>query len=100
MAGPIGKVGYKLISMAFLIPTGIAMKKAVDAGWRRSRGTTPPQDPKSLDNDWMDVLAWAALSGTAAALGQVVASRGAAATYRVVTGLDAPRSSDKSKKAG
>jgi Protein of unknown function (DUF4235) len=90
MAGPLGKVGYKLVGIAFAVPTGIIIKKGVDAVWRRARGTEPPRNAKAPENDWADVLLWAAASGTAVALGQVIASRGAEKTYRAITGLEAP----------
>lgn len=98
MAGPLGKVGFKLIGMAFAVPTGIVIKKGVDALWARARGTEPPRNAKDPDNDWIDVLLWAAASGTAAALGQVVATRGAEKAYRSITGLEAPPV-EKARKA-
>ncbi len=99
MAGPLGKLGFKLVGMAFAIPTGIAIKKGVDAVWARTRGTAPPKNAKDPENDWADVLMWAAASGTAVALGQIVASRGAERAYRVLTGLDAPPVEQSREKA-
>lgn len=94
MAGPVGKIGWKVVGMAFSIPTGIAVRKAVDNAWRRSRGSEPPKDPRRLDHDWVEVLLWAAASGTATAFAKVIATRGAAATYRAVVGLEPPKPKD------
>lgn len=90
MAGPIGKIGFKVIGLAFAVPSGIAVNKALKAGWRRSRGSDPPQDVKAPENDWLETIAWAGISATVVTGVQVVAARGAAATYRFLTGRHAP----------
>lgn len=89
-AGPLGKVGYRVIGLAFAVPSGIAVKKALDAGWRRSRGSEPPRDPKALDVHWLEALAWAALSAVVIAGAEIASTRGAAVAYRALTGRPAP----------
>lgn len=89
-AGLVGKLGYRLIGLAFAIPSGMAVKKALDAGWRRSRGSDPPRDPKALDVHWLEALAWAGVSAVVIAGAEIASTRGAARAYRALTGRPAP----------
>jgi Protein of unknown function (DUF4235) len=90
VAGAAGKIGWKVVAAAFAIPTGIAVRKAVEAGWRAARHDDPPRNPASPDTDWAEALAWAALSGIAVAAARMVAARGAAATWKSLTGALPP----------
>lgn len=85
-----GKLTYRLVGMAFAIPTGYVIKKGLDAAWRRSRGSEPPRDPTAPDVTWSDALVWAAISGLGVAAGQLIANRGAGAAYRALTGREPP----------
>lgn len=86
MAGALGKVGWKLIGYGFAVPTGIVIRKALDKVWMASRKSPPPKNPAAPGTDWLEALTWAAASGVAIALGRLIASRGAAGTYRALTG--------------
>jgi hypothetical protein len=86
VAGPVGKVGWKVLGLAFAIPTGIVVNKTLEKVWRRSRGSAPPKNPAAPNVDWLDALVWAAISGVVVAGARVVANRGAAATYQTLTG--------------
>ena len=77
---------YKLLGPVMAVPTGILVRKAADAGWEVVRGYPPPKNPAAPGVRWPDALAWAAVSGVLVAGGRLVAARGAAATYRAVTG--------------
>jgi hypothetical protein len=87
VAGAAGKVGWKIVALAFAVPTGMAVRKALDAGWRKARhGDDPPKNPAAPGTDWSEALAWAAVSGIAVAAARLVAARGAAATWKSLTG--------------
>ena len=86
----MGKLIYRVLGIVFAIPISRVLKKALDTAWRTTQGDEPPRDPKAPDARLADVLAWAGLSALALAIGQFVASRGAAAAYRGLTGRYAP----------
>jgi len=81
---------YRVLGIAFAIPISMVLRKALDAAWRNTQGDEPPRDPRAPNARLTDVLAWAGLSGLSLAVGQFVASRGAAAAYRGLTGRHAP----------
>ncbi len=86
MSGAVGKIGWKVVAFAFAVPTGIAMRKALDAAWRAARHDDPPRNPAAPGTDWGEALAWAAVSGIAVAAARLIATRGATATWKTVTG--------------
>jgi hypothetical protein len=86
MAGRVGKIGWKITALAFAVPTGIAARKALDAAWRAARHNDPPRNPAAPGTDWAEALAWAAVSGVAIAAARLVATRGATAAWRSLTG--------------
>ncbi|MBA3338322.1 MAG: DUF4235 domain-containing protein [Geodermatophilaceae bacterium] len=81
-----GSLFWKLLGFAFAIPAGIAVRKVLDRAWTSARGDEPPKNPAAPGTNWMEALAWAAASGIAIAFGRLVAARGAAATYKKLTG--------------
>lgn len=90
MAGPIGKVGFKLIGIAISVPTGIIVRKSLHKAWMRSRGAEPPKKPKAPENDWLEAITWAGVSAAVSVATQVATERGAAKAYRALTGVPAP----------
>ena len=86
MAGAAGKIGWKVVAAAFAVPMGIAVRKALETGWRKAKHDDPPKNPAAPDTGWSEALAWAALSGIAVAAARLVAARGAAATWKSLTG--------------
>jgi hypothetical protein len=86
VAGAAGKIGWKIVALAFAVPTGIAMRKALDAAWRAAKHDDPPRNPAAPGTAWTEALAWAAVSGVAVAAARLVAARGAAATWKSLTG--------------
>ena len=86
MAGGAGKIGWKIVALGFAVPTGIAVRKALDAGWRKARHDNPPKNPAAPGTEWSEALMWAAASGVAVAAARLVAARGAAATWKSLTG--------------
>jgi hypothetical protein len=86
VAGAAGKIGWKIVAAAFAVPTGIAVRKALETGWRKAKNDDPPKNPAAPDTAWSEALAWAALSGIAVAAARLLAARGAAATWKSLTG--------------
>jgi hypothetical protein len=86
VSGAVGKIGWKVVAFAFAVPTGFAMRKALDAAWRAARHDDPPRNPAAPGTAWTEALAWAAVSGIAVAAARLVATRGAAATWKTLTG--------------
>ena len=90
MARAVGKLGWKIMALAFAVPTGIAVRKSLDAAWRAARHNEPPRNPAAPGTEWGEALAWAAVSGVAVAAARLVAARGAAATWESLTGTLPP----------
>lgn len=86
MAGAAGKIGWKIVAAAFAVPMGIAVRKALETGWRKTRNDDPPKNPAAPDTAWSEALAWAAVSGIGVAAARLLAARGAAATWKSLTG--------------
>ncbi len=86
----VGKLGWRLLGVAFAVPTGYAVRKVLDTTWRAVRRADPPKDPAAPGTAWGDALAWAAASGVAVAAGRLVATRGATAAWRALTGKQPP----------
>jgi hypothetical protein len=86
VAGAAGKIGWRIVALAFAVPTGIAVRKAIDAAWRKAKHDDPPKNPAAPGTQWSEALAWAAVSGVAVAAARMVAARGAAATWKSLTG--------------
>ncbi|MCV2489554.1 DUF4235 domain-containing protein [Geodermatophilus sp. YIM 151500] len=77
---------WKLLGTGFALPAGIAVRKLTDSAWFAARGYPPPKNPAAPGTGWGEALAWAAVSGVAAAAARMAAARGAAATYKGLTG--------------
>jgi Protein of unknown function (DUF4235) len=86
VAGAAGRIGWKIVAMAFAVPTGIAVRKAIETGWRKTKHDDPPKNPAAPGTEWSEALMWAAVSGIAVATARLVAARGAAATWKSLTG--------------
>jgi Protein of unknown function (DUF4235) len=86
VAGAAGRIGWKIVAAVFAVPMGIAVRKAMESGWRKTRHDDPPKNPAAPGTDWSEALAWAAVSGIAVAAARLVAARGAAATWKSLTG--------------
>jgi hypothetical protein len=81
------KIGWKLVQAAFSIVVGLAASKAVSTAWKLGSGGKPPKDGQG---GYVEVVAWAAASGAAAAVAKLFAERQAAAYYLKSTGHAPP----------
>ena len=86
MAGTAGRMGWKIMALGFAVPTGIAVRKALETTWRKAKHDDPPKNPAAPGTEWSEALMWAAASGIAVATARLVAARGAAATWKSLTG--------------
>ena len=86
MAGAAGRIGWQIVALGFAVPTGIAVRKAIEAGWRKAKNDDPPRNPAAPGTQWSEALAWAAVSGVLGAGARLGAARGAAAAYKSLTG--------------
>ncbi len=101
MANPVGKLGFKLTSVAVGIPVGILTRKAIGRLWLTARPADPPHEPADPKVSWADALGWAALSAAGVAAAELVTMKGAAAVWRIITGSPPPppKSPKDAKKA-
>ena len=86
MAGAAGRIGWQIVALGFAVPTGIAVRKAIEAGWRKAKNDDPPRNPAAPGTTWSEALLWAGVSGVAVGAARLVAARGAAATWKSLTG--------------
>jgi len=90
MANPVGKLGFKLVTIAVSIPVGILARKGVQKLWAAARPQDPPHSPSDPGVTWGDALAWAALSAVGIATAELVSLKGAAEVWRTLTGSEPP----------
>jgi hypothetical protein len=86
MSQVVAKAGWKLTALLFAVPAGIAARKAAGVAWKKTRRDDPPANPAAPGTTWTEALIWAAVSGVVFAVARMVAARGAAATWRSLTG--------------
>jgi Protein of unknown function (DUF4235) len=86
----MSKLIYRVLGIAFAIPIRRVLNKGLESGWRRTQGGDPPRDPRAPNARLADIMAWAGLSALSLAIGQFLASRGAAIAYKGLTGRHAP----------
>ena len=81
-----GKLGWRIVGTLSGFAAARVTRAALDRGWRGTRGTAPPRNPAAPGTSWPEALVWAAASGLALALSQLIATRGAAAAWEHSTG--------------
>jgi NADPH:quinone reductase-like Zn-dependent oxidoreductase len=77
---------WRIVGAGAGVVAGFLVRKALEAAWRRARGTDPPSNPAAGETTWGEALVWAAASGVALAVTRLVAQRGAAEAWRAFTG--------------
>jgi Protein of unknown function (DUF4235) len=90
MANVVGRIGWRITTIAVGIPVGIAAKKGVEKAWAAFRPANPPRAAKDPDVTWGDALGWAALSAVGVAVAQLVTTKGAASLWRRLVGAEPP----------
>jgi uncharacterized protein DUF4235 len=84
------KIGIKTMSIVIGIPVGIATKKLVERIWILARPDDPPRKPSENEVQWVDAIAWGALSAAGIVVADLVTRRGAEAAFRAITGSEPP----------
>ncbi|HEY7049774.1 MAG TPA: DUF4235 domain-containing protein [Jatrophihabitantaceae bacterium] len=90
MANIVGKIGWRITTLAVGIPVGIAVKKGVDRAWAAARPDKPPRGAKDPDASWGDAIGWAVLSGAGVAIAQLATTKGATTLWRKLVGAEPP----------
>lgn len=94
MAGPVSKLGWKVVGGGSAALAGSAASKAATAGYKRVRKADPPANPAHPDTSWLEALVWAIISGIAIGLGRLAAERLAAQGWVRATGALPPGLAD------
>jgi Protein of unknown function (DUF4235) len=79
-------IGWRLLGGVSAMLAGIAARKVLVAGWRRTTGTNPPANPAAPGTDWREAIPYALASGALMGLARMIATRKAASYYRKSTG--------------
>ena len=90
MANPVGKLGFKLVTIAVSIPVGILARKGVERLWHAVRPEDPPHEPSEPGVSWGNAIGWAALSAAGIAAAELVTLKGAGEVWRMLTGTPPP----------
>jgi hypothetical protein len=96
MANMVGRIGWRITTIAVGIPVGIVAKKAVERAWLAARPDDPPHRAKDPNTQLGDALGWAALSAVGIAATQLLTRRWAAAVWRSLTGAEPPGTATES----
>jgi len=84
------KIGIKTINILIGIPVGIATKKLVERLWTLARPDDPAREPAERTVQWIDAIAWGALSAAGIVAADLVSRHTAEATFRAITGSEPP----------
>ena len=90
MANFGAKITMKIMTMAVGIPVGIVTRKAVEKIWIAAG----PDRPRTADEDgvqWMDAIAWAALTAIGMAAADLVTRKAAGEVWRTLVGTEPPQ---------
>jgi hypothetical protein len=77
---------WRLVALGSGALAGVAVRQALQRGWRRVKRAAPPENPAARRVRWGDALAWTVATSAAVGVAQLVAERGAAAGWRRVRG--------------
>jgi hypothetical protein len=74
-------IGWKMLSSASILVTGVLVHKVIDKGWEMTTGRQPPKDPDDIGVSMKEVVAFALVSGAVVELTRRLVLRGAAKAY-------------------
>lgn len=72
------EVLWKIAAAGVGLAAAVVTRSAIRALWRGAKDEEPPDDPASPEVSWGDAIAWAALSGLAVGVAELVARRSTA----------------------
>lgn len=81
---------WKILGTGGAVVAAFGTRKLMETTWKGVMGSEPPTSPESPDTDWLEAVAWAALSGALLGLARMLATRQAAKTFQKFTG-DLPK---------
>ena len=77
---------WDLVALGSSVLAGIAIRQALQEGWKLLKRDDPPMNPAARSVGWPDALVWTLAMGAAVGVGRMLAERGAAAGWRKVRG--------------
>ena len=89
MANTGSKIGMKILTVAISIPVGIGLRRTVEKVWLAT-GADRPVPARGTGEPWADAIGWAALTGMAMGIADLVARKGAEELWHTVVGSRAP----------
>lgn len=72
---------WTVVAMGAAAAAGLAVRKALDAGWQMVQDEAPPENPASRRVGWGEAVAWTVATSVAMGLARLLAQRGAAAGW-------------------
>lgn len=90
MGQTMEKIAWKIAAAGAGVVAGLAVRKALTAGWRAARHDEPPTNPAAPDTSWGEALAWTMALAAGMGAAKLVAVRGAAAGWERATGALPP----------
>jgi hypothetical protein len=82
-------MAWRLIGAVVGLGVGFAARKAIEFGWRKTTGKTPPADPNSLETSLVEAVGFAVVLGVGMEVARIVATRSAHKRYRAWKSLPA-----------
>ncbi|CAN5464222.1 hypothetical protein BH23ACT6_BH23ACT6_05960 [soil metagenome] len=82
----MGNLMWKVMAMGSAVGASIVARKVTGGSWKFIRGEDPPTNPEDPDNDWIEAILFAILSGAIVGLSRMLARRQAAAVYKKSSG--------------
>jgi hypothetical protein len=80
------QIAWKIVAAGAGMLAGSVMRNVVASAWRAATDSEPPEDPQSPRTDWGTAIAWAAATGAAVGVAELVAQRGAVQGWAQVAG--------------
>lgn len=84
------RILWKAAAAGAALVAGLAVRKALEAGWHAARSTEPPEGPADPSASWGEALGWTVVTAVGMGMAKVVAARGAAAGWHKATGHHPP----------
>lgn len=82
----MGNLMWKVMAMGSAVGASMVARKVTDGSWKFIRGGEPPTNPEDPDDDWVEAILFAILSGAIVGISRTVARRQAAAVYKKSAG--------------
>lgn len=84
------KLKWLALATGSAVIASFAARNLIRAGWRVLADDDPPLNPAALDTEWSEAVSWTLMTGVAAGLASLLARRGAASTWKSLTGSRPP----------